>query len=515
MNQSFFNFLILSLLSASVYSQPSLIWEKSYGGSSLETLYSITETPDSCFIVIGSSFSNDGDVTNNKGGADFWVLKIDQNGIPVWNKNFGGEATDIPRDICCLSDGSLVMVGQTYSMGLDVQGNHGDSDVWVVKTDAFGNLIWQKCFGGTQGEVGHGIKETSDHGFIICGETNSFDGNVTGLIGNTDVWLVKINSNGDMEWNSCLGGNGNEIAYQIQLASDGGYIFFGETNSSNGQVEGHHGNDDCWLAKVNNLGELEWQRALGGSYSDRGWDIHPAKFGGYFLIGYAGSPDGDVVGWHGNYDYWIIRISETGDVLWQRTLGGIKDDFGFSIFGTNDGGCIAGGTTTSIDGDVIDNDGFFDFWIVKLDSIGNITWQTTLGGIDLDFCSSVIGSSDGNFVLAGDSYSNNGDVSSNQGSSDFWIVKLSPETSSTSTPTAIPLNLYPNPASNWITLNLPITEPNMQVSITDELGKQVLSRTIRTDEKLDISTLKAGVYWVSAVSVSGQVYAGKIVKAID
>jgi hypothetical protein len=197
--------------------------------------------------------------------------------------------------------------------------------------------------------------------------------------------------------------------------------------------------------------------------------------------------------------------------LWQRTLGGLKDDFGYTIFSTSDGGCIAGGTTISTDGDVVDNDGFFDFWAIKLDSVGNIMWQNTLGGFNLEFCSSVIETSDGSYLLAGDSYSSDGDVSANQGSSDFWIVKLAPETS-TSAPTAIPLNLYPNPAQDWFRLNLPITEPNMHISITDAQGRVVLAKTIRSDERLDVAALEPGVYGVSALAQSGQVYAGKLVK---
>jgi hypothetical protein len=512
MKQLFCLYLMVFFLNTEVLSQPNIVWEKSYGGSSLEALHSIKETQDSGYIVVGSSFSLDGDVASNYGGADFWLLKLDKGGAAVWAKSMGGEATDIPHDICCLSDGSFVIVGQTYSMGINVQGNHGDSDIWVVKTDALGNLIWQKCLGGTKRDVGYGIKETTDNGLIICGQSYSNDGNVTGHIGNSDVWLVKLNNHGDIEWDRCLGGeNGDDIARQIQLTGDGGYIFFGETNSSDGHVTGQHGNDDCWLVKVNSQGELDWQRALGGSYSDRGWDIHPAKNNGYFVIGYAGSPDGDVEGWHGNYDFWIIRISESGNILWQRTLGGLKDDFGYTIFSTSDGGCIAGGTTISTDGDVVDNDGFFDFWAIKLDSVGNIMWQNTLGGFNLEFCSSVIETSDGSYLLAGDSYSSDGDVSANQGSSDFWIVKLAPETS-TSAPTAIPLNLYPNPAQDWFRLNLPITEPNMHISITDAQGRVVLAKTIRSDERLDVAALEPGVYGVSALAQSGQVYAGKLVK---
>ncbi|HLP92608.1 MAG TPA: T9SS type A sorting domain-containing protein [Saprospiraceae bacterium] len=513
MNSSIIKVLLLLMLTNISMAQPSIHWERSYGGSSLEKLYALKATLDNGYIVCGSTFSSDGDVGTNKGGADCWIVKIKADGSLSWARNYGGEATDLPYDICCLNDGGFAFVGLTYSTGGDIQGNHGDTDVWVVRLDPVGNILWQKCLGGSKRDVGYGLSSTNDGSLIICGTTKSSDGDITSHIGYSDVWLIKLTSLGQLEWENCLGGiNGDDIAYQIESTTDGGFIFFGETNSSDGQVSGHNGNDDCWLVKVNSVGELEWQKALGGFASDRGWDIHPAKNGDYYLMGYAGSPNGDVIGWHGNNDYWIIKISPAGNIIWQRCMGGYNDDFGLSVFGTQDGGCIASGATTSTDGDVLDNDGFRDIWVVKLDSLGIEMWQKTLGGSSGEFSTGVIETHDGNYVIAGEAYSSDGDVSSNQGSSDFWIVKLAPETSTTSAPTAIPLSLYPNPATHWITLNLPIIEQDMQVNITDEQGKLLQSRTIRTDEKLNISALPPGVYWVYAVSKSGQVYAGKFVK---
>jgi DNA-binding beta-propeller fold protein YncE len=141
-----------------------------------------------------------------------------------------------------------------------------------------------------------------------------------------------------------------------------------------------------------------------------------------------------------------------------------------------------------------------------------VLWQKTLGGSEGEFCKSIVETNDGGYLLACDSDSNNGDVSTNQGSSDFWIVKLAPVTNASTAPTTIPLHLYPNPAQNWFRLNLPITESDMHISITDAQGRVVVAKTIRSDERLDISALEPGVYSVTAVARSGQVYAGKLVK---
>jgi hypothetical protein len=495
------------------FAQPTILWEKSLGGSSLETAHSLKETSDNGFIMVGSSFSSNGNVGGNNGGADCWLVRCNSTGQIIWEKNYGGEATDIPFSICTMSDGGFIFVGLTYSTGIDVQGNHGDADIWVVKIDSLGSIAWQKCLGGSQRDVGYSVEETIDGGLIICGETNSLDGDISNLVGITDVWLIKLSKLGQIEWERCFGGsNGMDIAYQIHASVDGGYVFLGETSSSDGQVTDQHGNFDIWLAKVSNEGALEWQKTFGGSYSDRGWDIEPALTGGFYIVGYAGSPDGDIVGWQGKYDYWVIRISNSGEILWQRTMGGTKDDFGYCVFGTKDGGCVVSGATNSVDGDVLDNDGFRDVWVVRLDSTGQVLWQKTLGGSEGEFCKSIVETNDGGYLLACDSDSNNGDVSTNQGSSDFWIVKLAPVTNASTAPTTIPLHLYPNPAQNWFRLNLPITESDMHISITDAQGRVVVAKTIRSDERLDISALEPGVYSVTAVARSGQVYAGKLVK---
>jgi hypothetical protein len=312
-----------------------------------------------------------------------------------------------------------------------------------------------------------------------------------------------------------LGGSGVDICYSIKQTLDGGYIVNGESNSNDGDASGLIGSSDYWVVKLSAEGEIEWQKMLGSSSLDRGNDIIQLPSGEYLAFGHISWGDGDVAMAYAGYDYWVAKLSNTGEIIWQHTYGGTGEDFSSQIDLTKDGGFIMVGSTNSKDGDIANNDGGVEYLIIKADSLGHLQWQKTLGGTMADRALGGIQTDDEGFILTGYSWSNNGDVSGNKGENDFWIVKLSPETSSMSTVTAILLNLYPNPASNWITLNLPITEPGMQVSITDELGKLVLSRTIRTDEKLDISVLEPGVYWVSALSRSGQVYAGKFVKAID
>jgi len=166
------------------------------------------------------------------------------------------------------------VAGETWSNDGDVSGNHGGSDYWVVKLNSSGDIEWQKCLGGTNSDGGifndyiYSIQQTSDGGFIMACETMSNDGDVSGNHGSYDAWVVKLNSLGDIEWQKCLGGTNRDIANSIQQTSDGGFIVAGYTYSNDGDVSGNHGYCDAWVVKLNSSGDIEWQKCLGGT----NWD---------------------------------------------------------------------------------------------------------------------------------------------------------------------------------------------------------------------------------------------------
>ncbi|HAD12465.1 MAG TPA: hypothetical protein DCF33_08500 [Saprospirales bacterium] len=503
-------------VSMNLISQPSIQWQKCLGGTQFEAPYDIQATMDGGCIGVGVSLSSDGDVGGNFGTNDVWVVKLDSLGQLVWQTNLGGSKDERGYAILVTDDNGILVAGFTESNDFQVSGNHGNKDCWVVSLDANGVLLWQKCFGGGNSDTVYGICKSFDGGYIIAAESSSSDGYLPNTLGGGDFWIFKIDPMGQLLWSKIYGGTQYDRPYGVSMSSDGFIYVTGETSSVDGDITLPKGGLDIWVIKLDpSDGSLVWQKSLGGSGYDVGLDVGFTTNGEILILGSVYSNNGDVTGHHGGMDFWIVALNQEGDLLWQNAFGGSGDDAAQSMEVVDDSGILIFGTTSSTNGDVIGNDGGFDFWLLKITQPGGLLWQKTLG-VTLDETGYEMAELiDEGIALIGRTRSNNGDVSGNQGSSDFWIVKLSPETSSTSTPTAIPLRLYPNPASNWITLNLPITEQGMQVSITDELGKQVLSRTIRTDEKLDISVLGVGVYWVSAVSASGQVYAGKFVKAID
>ncbi|HLP95843.1 MAG TPA: T9SS type A sorting domain-containing protein [Saprospiraceae bacterium] len=507
-----FLFFICLIFPWLLFSQPAIQWQRNFGGSFADEGRKIVHTPDGGFVIIGVTLSNNGSVFGNHGAYDIWVVKISAAGQLEWQKCLGGTDNEAGYAIQTTSDMGYILVGETTSNNGQVTGNHGDVDCWVVKLDQNGNIEWQKCYGGSQWDEAWSIQQTTDGGYVFAGRTSSNDGDVSGYHGGFDYWVVKISNLGIIEWQKALGGSGIDIAYAIRQTQDGGFIVNGESNSNNGDVSGLIGSSDYWVVKLSAEGSIEWQKMLGSTSLDRGNDIIQLPTGNYLAFGHIAKADGNVTLAYAGYDYWVAKLSNTGEILWQHTYGGTGEDFSSEISLTNDDGFIMTGSTNSKNGDIIGNDGGVEFLILKADSLGQLQWQKTLGGTMADRAYGGIQAINGGFVLTGYSWSNNGDLNANMGESDLWVVKLAPETSSTQTPTAIPLNLYPNPATQWITLNLPIIEQNMQVSITDEQGRLLQTRSTRTDEKLDIAALPRGIYWVSAVSKSGQVYADKFVK---
>lgn len=401
-------------------------WEKSFGGSDAEFSRSIIQTSDGGYVVAGYSYSNDGDVTGNHGSADYWIIKLDQNRTVEWKKSYGGTNEDFATSIIQTSDGGYLVGGYVYSNDGNVSGNHGARDYWIVKLDEMGVIDWQKCFGGTASEFLQSIAQTSDGGYILAGSTFSNDGDVTGYNGQGDYWIVKLNQSGVMEWQKCLGGNDEDNAYSIVQTSDGGYAVAGLSRSTDLGTTANHGGRDYLIIKLNQSGVMEWQKCYGGSDDDYAQSIIQTSDGGYVIAGNTYSNDGDVSGYNGNRDYWIVKLNHSGLISWIKCFGGTDLDHAYSIIESSEGGYVIAGSTRSGDGDVIGNHnpGEVDIWVIMLDQNGTAEWKMCFGGSNGDDGNSIIQNSDGNYVISGSSLSNDGDVSVNHGDGDYWIISL-------------------------------------------------------------------------------------------
>ena len=283
-------------------------WQKSLGGTGYDEATSTQQTNDGGYIVAGESLSNDGDVTGNHGWLDYWIVKLAATGAIQWQKSLGGTGYDEANSIQQTNDGGYIVAGRSESNGGDVTGNHGTSDSWIVKLDATGSIQWQKSLGGINGDVAKSIQQTNDGGYIVAGESDSNDGNVTGNHGNGDSWIVKLAATGSIQWQKTLGGTEEDYAYSIQQTNDGGYIVAGASYSNDGDVTGNHGDYDSWIVKLDVAGAIQWQKSLGGTNPDVAHSIQQTNDGGYIVAGYSESNDGDVTGNHGNGDYWIVKL---------------------------------------------------------------------------------------------------------------------------------------------------------------------------------------------------------------
>lgn len=344
------------------YSQ-KIDWEKSYGGKHSEFLFDALPTPDYGFILAGSSISNkNGNKTdNNKGDLDYWVWKMDEKGEPDWQKSFGGHGVDLLQSIKLTKDAGFILAGtSTSNKGFDKSDDaKGDADFWIIKLDAKGGEQWQKTIGGSGQEKLQSIMRCDDDGYIIGGSSTS------------------DKTEGDEK----------------------------NTSDKSGKTEDSRGNLDYWIVKLDATGNVEWQKTIGGLYLDELKSIIRTKDGGYIVGGYSNSPiSGDKTEDNiGIGDFWIIKLDDKGNIQWQRTIGGDGDDNLSTLIQTKDGGYIAGGNSNSgaSGAKTKSNANGTDFWIVKFDTEGVITWQETYNYGKVDVLTSILENKDGTFLLGG------------------------------------------------------------------------------------------------------------------
>jgi hypothetical protein len=421
MKMKYLLFTVLAIILSGSFAkaQPTIQWQKSLGGTGVEIGSFVQQTNDGGFIFAGNSESNDGDVSGNHGESDYWLVKLSSIGTIEWQKSLGGSGNEGLSSIQLTNDGGYIVAGFSESNDGDVSGNHGDKDYWVVKLNSSGAIEWQKSLGGTGVEIGSLVQQTNDGGFIVAGNSYSNDGDVSGNHGDKDYWVVKLSSIGNIEWQKSLGGSVEDSTNSIQQTNDGGYIVVGYSFSNDGDISGNHGSSDYWVVKLTSLGILEWQKSLGGTDMEYSPKIQQTIDGGYIVAGESFSNDGDISGNHGSSDYWVVKLTSLGILEWQKSLGGIDMEYSPKIQQTIDGGFIVAGSSFSNDGDVSGNQGQTDCWVVKLTSDGTIEWQKSIGSSYYDNSTSIEQTNDSGYIISGFV-----DYEQFPTNFDYWIVKL-------------------------------------------------------------------------------------------
>jgi len=383
-------------------------FSKTIGGSRWDIANSIIQSSDGGYVVAGYTKSF------GAGDWDFYVVKLDSSGNVLWTKTIGGSKGDGANSIVQSSDGGYVIAGWTESFGA------GYEDIYVVKLDSSGNVVWTKTIGGSLTDVANSIIQSSDGGYVVAGGTLSFGA------GGSDMYIVKLDSSGNVVWTKTIGGSKDDVASSIIRSSDGGYVVVGYTQSfreddsdisddwddiyiedDRDLFDGGISEDrDIYVVKLDSSGNIVWTKTIGGSKDDVAYSIIQSSDRGYVVAGWTESFG---AGW---YDFYVVKLDSSGNVIWTKTIGGSFLDGGGSIIRSSDGGYVIAGGTASFGA------GFADFYVVKLDSSGKVIWTKTIGGRSLDAANSIIQSSDGGYVVAGST------LSFGAGEFDFYVVKM-------------------------------------------------------------------------------------------
>ncbi len=406
----------------------SMEWTNSFGGSLNDSPNSIIQCKDGGYLIAGYSNSNNWDISKNNGDKDIVLLKINSKGQIEWDKTFGGSKIDIASKIINTLDGGYILAGSTTSNDKDVLGNHGNSDAWILKLNSEGNIEWKKCYGGSLDDKANDIIQSKDGGYIFVGQTNSIDGDIIENFGDYDTWTVKISQNGDIKWQQVIGGYGTESAYSVLETFDNNIVIAGVTKSNNLTTNGNYGMDDVLVIKMNPMGNVIWKNNYGGSNLDNARSIIETQDKNYIFTGQTYSFDYDVSGNKGYYDAWLVKIDSNGEIDWQKCLGGIYEDAGLSIKASQNGNLVLAGNSRSKDGLFSENHGEYDTWISYLDQDGNLLWQKLLGGSSNEFLGDFLINNYSEIVFTSQSSSNDFDVPKNhdgsKSTSDIWVAKI-------------------------------------------------------------------------------------------
>jgi len=357
-------------------------WQKTYGGSNQEKTSFIQQTNDGGYIVLGQISAIDAE--------DIWVLKLASDGEIEWQKTYGYSSWETDRSIRQTNDGGYIVAYEIAIYGA------GGPDIRILKLTSDGEIEWRKIYGGDKSDSASFIQQRGDGGYIVLGQTESFGA------GGDDIWILKISSDGEIEWQRTYGGDDSDYAHSFQQTNDGGYIVGGNTRSFAAE------NGDIWILKISSDGEIEWQRTYGGSDSDSASFIQQTDDGGYIVLGQTSSFGA------GGEDIWVLKLTSDGEIEWQKTYGGSSRGKASFIQQTDDGGYIVLGQTSSFD------DGGEDIWVLKLTSDGKIEWQKTYGGdYSTDIAHTIQQTNDGGYIVAGDTNSWGADR-------EIWVLKLLP-----------------------------------------------------------------------------------------
>ena len=501
-NIFYFVFFYLCLGYSQAQEAPAKLWDKTFGGNGNDQLFDIITTPDGGYLLGGLSWSSiSGDRTvSNRGSSDYWIVKVDNEFNKEWDKRYGGSAIDDLRAMAIAPDGGYLLGGFSHSdtNGDKSENNRQERDYWIIKIDNQGNKIWDRTLGGNHIDFFDYILPLPEGGYLLAGWSRSTTSNerTAASKGGADIWAIKIDNQGNIIWNKAFGGSDDEFLTDIDLTPDGNYILSGHSESgiSGDKSTSNLGGRDCWFVKIDPEGNKIWDKSFGGNAHDNTFRLMVDTDGGFTFTAqsFSGiSPDKTEAN-RGSGDFWVVKLDENGNKIWDRTLGGTGDDSPFEIIRTPDNGILVTGYSTSGIGFEKSeaNQGSEDFWVVKLDENGNKIWDKTFGGSFNESARKILIAPDNGYIVTGYSASGqNEDKSSpNKGGTDYWVVRLDAE-----------INFPPivaNPLEN-ITLsgcNLPPIDIDLSTVFddTDDNNESIIKAIVNPNEVTRLSPIING-----------------------
>ncbi len=510
---------LTALIQLSIFAQPNIVWQNEIGGNDSDAGNSIVKTADGGAIVGGSTSSNDMGINSYHGQGDALITKYTTNGIIEWQKCFGGANFERIFKMIPSIEGGYVFVGTTNSNDGDVSGNHGGIssvdilDLWIVKISVLGNIEWQKCMGGTKADVARDVIQTSDGNYIVAGDSYSSDGDLQTNFGGPDYFLTKISNTGNIIWKKSYGGSGWDYAHSLSVNTNNEIIVVGRTTSFDNDISGFHGGEDSWVLKLNSLGNIIWKKCYGGT---GGESFNSAIFDGnnWVLAGRTYSTDGDISSNNGGSggDAWLVKIDENGTIIWEKTIGGTYSEHANAVIVTADNNLLICGSAKSNDLDFVGNTNVWnDFnedegngFLAKISIDGILQWVKFIGDSNhIAEFNSISENSQGEIFTTGyiapiTTFSEN-----------MLNLKFSNEANLVKVNDAIDFKIYPNPANTFIKIdlsNIAFTD-NISMRITSSNGQEVYSTKITQKEfTIDVSNWSASeTYFVNILDDKGYV----------
>lgn len=547
--------LLLLILPLFSYSQ-DILWEKSYGGQHADYLFDAQPTADYGFILAGSSLSNKtGNKTDdNHGDLDYWIWKMNEKGDLDWQKSIGGSGFDLLQSIKNTRDGGFILAG-TSSSGKSFQKKEdckGITDFWVIKLDASGAEQWQRTIGGSGQDELLCAFQTKDGGYMLGGSSSSSPPIISNIKpdgksivttkadlyykseksrGNMDYWIVKLDKQGEIEWQKTYGGQYADVLRSMEQTTDNGYILAGYSNSpiSGDKTENNKGIGDFWIIKINDAGEIQWQNTYGAEGDDQPYVIHQTADGGYVVGGNSNSKNaltslGGIVS--NGTDYWILKLDEDGGVLWSKTYDFGKVDILTSLVENKDQSYLIGGYAQSeskvpregLVGKAVgliakEKDGINDYIALKIDDKGEELWSKTVGSGGEDILRKLVETRDGGYLMAGTSNSSaSKDKNGSIGGNDFWVVKLKDKTKIEKIKSSI--EAIPNPATTYTNIIIGYDFKEGTATLVDMTGRILQEFTINSRTvPVNLSKYSEGVYIIN-IKTDVKTESVKVIKRI-